>query len=43
LIPLNGNYSLTGGFWSLIAVAQTTGVPTLYPEPDVVLRDMATG
>src|SRR5208283_1100016 len=25
-----GNYSLTGGFWSLIAVAQTLGAPTLY-------------
>ena len=25
-----GNYSLTGGFWSLIAVAQTVGAPTLY-------------
>ena len=25
-----GNYSLTGGFWSLIAVAQTPGAPTLY-------------
>jgi hypothetical protein len=29
--PLTGgNYSLTGGFWSLIAVAQTPGAPTLY-------------
>jgi hypothetical protein len=28
--PLTGgNYSLTGGFWSLIAVVQTTGAPTL--------------
>ena len=25
-----GNYSLTGGFWSLIAVVQTGGAPTLY-------------
>ena len=25
-----GNYSLTGGFWSLISVAQTPGAPTLY-------------
>jgi hypothetical protein len=25
-----GNYSLTGGFWSLISVAQTPGGPTLY-------------
>lgn len=25
-----GNYSLTGGFWSLISVAQTAGAPTLY-------------
>jgi hypothetical protein len=24
-----GNYSLTGGFWSLVAVVQTTGVPDL--------------
>ena len=24
-----GNYSLTGGFWSLINVVQTTGAPTL--------------
>jgi hypothetical protein len=24
-----GNYSLTGGFWSLIAVVQTTGAPLL--------------
>ena len=24
-----GNYSLTGGFWSLISVAQTPGAPTL--------------
>lgn len=24
-----GNYSLTGGFWSLIALVQTTGVPNL--------------
>jgi hypothetical protein len=25
-----GNYSLTGGFWALISVAQTPGAPTLY-------------
>lgn len=25
-----GNYSLTGGFWSLVGVAQTPGAPTLY-------------
>lgn len=25
-----GNYSLTGGFWSFIAVVQTAGAPTLY-------------
>jgi len=25
-----GNYSLTGGFWSLISVMQTPGAPTLY-------------
>ena len=25
-----GYYSLTGGFWSLISVVQTTGAPTLY-------------
>ena len=24
------NYSLTGGFWSLISLAQTAGAPTLY-------------
>jgi len=24
-----GNYSLTGGFWSLIAVVQTAGLPSL--------------
>jgi hypothetical protein len=24
-----GNYSLTGGFWSLISVVQTPGVPNL--------------
>ena len=29
--PLTGgNYSLTGGFWALISVAQTPGAPTLY-------------
>ena len=25
-----GNYSLTGGFWALYSVIQTTGAPTLY-------------
>ncbi len=25
-----GNYSLTGGFWSLINLVQTPGAPTLY-------------
>jgi hypothetical protein len=25
-----GTYSVTGGFWSLISVAQTPGAPTLY-------------
>ena len=25
-----GQYSLTGGFWSLISVVQTSGAPTLY-------------
>jgi hypothetical protein len=25
-----GNYSLTGGFWSLISVVPTAGAPTLY-------------
>jgi hypothetical protein len=25
-----GNYSLTGGFWSMISVIQTPGAPTLY-------------
>ncbi len=25
-----GNYSLTGGFWALISVAQSPGAPTLY-------------
>src|SRR5579864_1615396 len=25
-----GNYSLTGGFWSLISVVQIAGAPTLY-------------
>jgi hypothetical protein len=25
-----GNYSVTGGFWSLIQVVQTSGAPTLY-------------
>ena len=29
--PMNGgNYSLTGGFWALISLAQTPGAPTLY-------------
>ena len=31
-----GNYSLTGGFWSLIQVVQTEGAPSLtiaYPSP----------
>jgi hypothetical protein len=26
---IGGNYSLTGGFWSLIAVVQTPGAPLL--------------
>ena len=30
-----GNYSLTGGFWSLIAVAQTAGAPTIYISQSV--------
>lgn len=25
-----GNYSLTGGFWSLVAAVQTPGAPTLF-------------
>jgi len=25
-----GSYSLTGGFWSLVSVVQTSGAPTLY-------------
>ena len=25
-----GNFSMTGGFWSLISVVQTAGAPTLY-------------
>jgi len=25
-----GSYSVTGGFWSLVSVVQTTGAPTLY-------------
>jgi hypothetical protein len=25
-----GNYSVTGGFWSLVQVVQTPGAPTLY-------------
>jgi hypothetical protein len=28
-----GNYSLTGGFWSLISVVQTAGVPNLDHHP----------
>lgn len=29
--PMNGgNYSLTGGFWAFIQVAQTPGAPTLF-------------
>jgi hypothetical protein len=28
-VMLGGNYSLTGGFWSLIAVVQTAGLPSL--------------
>ncbi|HEU5397227.1 MAG TPA: hypothetical protein VFV81_08665 [Verrucomicrobiae bacterium] len=28
-----GNYSVTGGFWSLISVLQTSGAPTLYISP----------
>jgi hypothetical protein len=27
---MGGNYSLTGGFWSLISVVQTPGAPLLY-------------
>lgn len=26
----SGDYSLTGGFWSLVSVSQTAGAPTLY-------------
>jgi hypothetical protein len=26
----SGNYSLPGGFWSLVSVVQTAGAPTLY-------------
>jgi hypothetical protein len=29
-VMTGGNYSLTGGFWSLISVVQTPGAPTLY-------------
>ncbi len=29
-----GNFSLTGGFWSLIAVVQTAGVPNLIIVPN---------
>jgi len=29
-----GNYSLTGGFWSLIAVVQSPGVPNLVIVPN---------
>src|SRR5579863_1043169 len=25
-----GNYSLTGGFWAIVQVIQTSGAPTLY-------------
>jgi hypothetical protein len=35
-----GNYSLTGGFWSLISVVQTPGAPTLtitYSGGNVIL------
>jgi hypothetical protein len=28
-VMTGGNYSLTGGFWSLISVVQTPGAPTL--------------
>jgi len=28
-VMLGGNYSLTGGFWSLISVVQSPGAPTL--------------
>jgi hypothetical protein len=28
-----GNYSLTGGFWSLVSVVQTPGAPPLYISP----------
>ena len=27
---IGGNYSLTGGFWALISVVQTSGAPALY-------------
>lgn len=27
---IGGSYSLTGGFWALISVVQTSGAPTLY-------------
>ena len=30
LAMTGGNYSLTGGFWSLISVVQSPGAPTLY-------------
>ena len=29
-----GNYSVTGGFWSLISVVQTAGVPNLIIVPN---------
>ena len=29
-----GNYSLTGGFWSIISVVQTAGVPNLIIVPN---------
>jgi hypothetical protein len=36
----SGSYSLTGGFWSVLAVVQTAGMPTLsirHIAPDVVV------
>ena len=41
-----GNYSLTGGFWSLISVVQTTGLPNLiitHPGNSVMVSWPATG
>lgn len=29
-VAIGGNYSLTGGFWSMAQAVQTPGVPTLY-------------